>query len=49
MWPEYEAIQSAVFEHLMLVAGDMKLAICDFVEVAIQQQVQASGAISVSK
>lgn len=49
VWPEYEAIQSAVFEHLMLVAGDMKLAICDFVEVAIQQQVQASGAISVSK
>ena len=49
VWPEYEAIQSAVFEQLMLVAGDMKLAICDFVEVAIQQQVQASGAISVSK
>lgn len=49
VWPEYEAIQSAVFEHLMVVAADMKLAICDYVEVAIQQQVQASGAISVSK
>jgi len=49
VWPEYEAIQSAVFEHLMVVAYDMKLAICDYVEVAIQQQVQAAGAISVSK
>lgn len=49
VWPEYEAVQSALFEHLMVVAADMKLAICDYVEVAIQQQVQAAGAVAVSK